>query len=80
MADRPKVGEADEETRRRKLREALDQPTRATGVAPRPSPAKPEPRTPTRRYGPSGKTIDEIVDEAVNGAHDRQNTDRHNRY
>lgn len=30
---RPKVGEADPETRRKKLREVLDEPTKATGVA-----------------------------------------------
>ena len=30
--DRPKVGPADAETRRKKLRELLDEPTRATGV------------------------------------------------
>lgn len=35
MAERNKVGEADPETRRKKLRELLDQPTKATGVAPK---------------------------------------------
>jgi hypothetical protein len=40
MADRPQVGPADPETRRKKLREELDKPTRAEGVAPRPE-AKP---------------------------------------
>lgn len=79
MADRPKVGPADDETRRKKLREALDQASKATGVAPRPSAPAPSPRTPVRRYGPKGQTIDEIESEAMNG-HDRQNTDRHNRY
>lgn len=33
--DRNKLGEADPETRRKKLREILDQPTKATGVAPK---------------------------------------------
>lgn len=33
--DRPTVGPADPETRRKKLREVLDEPTKATGVAPR---------------------------------------------
>lgn len=33
--DRPKVGPADPETRRKKLREELDKPTRGEGVAPR---------------------------------------------
>ena len=38
--DRPKVGEADPETRRKKLREILDTPTGANGVA-----AKKDPET-----------------------------------
>lgn len=33
---RPKVGPADEETRRRLLRQKLNEPTRAEGVAPKP--------------------------------------------
>jgi hypothetical protein len=33
--DRPKVGPADPETRRKKLRELLDTPSKATGVAPK---------------------------------------------
>lgn len=35
MATRNKVGEADPETRRKRLREILDTPTKATGVAPK---------------------------------------------
>jgi hypothetical protein len=33
--DRPKAGEADPETRRKRLREILDTPTKGTGVAPK---------------------------------------------
>jgi hypothetical protein len=33
MADRPKVGPADPETRRKMLHEELEKPTKATGVA-----------------------------------------------
>lgn len=43
--DRPKVGPADEETRRRLLHEKLEEPTRAEGVAPKAdaaAPAKPK--------------------------------------
>ena len=32
---RPKVGDADPETRRKRLREILDTPTKGTGVAPK---------------------------------------------
>ena len=37
MSDRPKVGPADPETRRKKLREILDTPTKGTGVAAKPT-------------------------------------------
>lgn len=42
MADRPKVGPADPETRRKMLHEELEKPTKATGVAPKPDAAKPK--------------------------------------
>lgn len=83
MADpqRNKVGPADEETRRRMLRQKLDEPTRGEGVAPKPeTPAKPkkkkgfmeslkdalDPSKPRElRRGPEGKTIMEAVDEGI---------------
>lgn len=82
MADkltRPKVGPADPETRRKKLQEVLNEPTRGTGVAPKATPEKPkrkktlldavsegvdmmDPTKPRkRRYGPKGKTEEEIT-------------------
>lgn len=82
-SDRPKVGPADPETRRRKLREELDKPTRAEGVAPKPQmPAKPKKKKGgggllealdpnekrERRIGMEGKTLDEVVSEAVDSA------------
>jgi len=84
MADkpeRPKVGPADPETRRKKLREVLNQPTRGEGVAPKAEAKKPakkktmldavnegldmvDPKKPRkRRYGPGGKTEEEITGE-----------------
>lgn len=75
---RNKVGEADPETRRKKLRELLDTPTGATGVAPEgkkktmldavnegvdQADGKKKKKAPVRRYGPKGKTIDEIETE-----------------
>lgn len=79
--DRPKVGPADPETRRKLLRKALDEPTRATGVAPRaeetPEPAKKKGNMNLRDALDSkkkrdpvhrGETVDEIVDRAVKGA------------
>lgn len=78
MSDRPKVGPADPETRRKKLREALDEPTRAEGVAPRPKPAKPKKKgnvlkrllDPNQERQPThdGKTLDQVVSEAVDSA------------
>ncbi len=53
--DRPKVGEADAETRRKKLREILDTPTKATGVAPKAPPAVPN----------TSKTMLEAVSDGV---------------
>lgn len=41
--DRPKVGPADPETRRRLLREKLDEPTGSTGTV-KPPPPKPKPK------------------------------------
>ncbi len=77
MPDRNKPGEADAETRRKKLRELLDQPTKATGGAPESGKKpktmkdavdagvdqgsdKPKKKKVVRRYGPEGKTIDEL--------------------
>lgn len=72
--DRPVVGEADPETRRKKLRELLDQPTKGTGVAAK----KPtmldavnegvdqadgknkKKKKVVPRFGPKGQTIDEM--------------------
>ncbi len=55
MPDRPKVGPADPETRRKKLREILDTPTGADGVAPKSPPAVPN----------SAKTMLEAVSDGV---------------
>jgi hypothetical protein len=68
--ERPKVGPADAETRRKKLRELLDQPSKATGVAPKSMKEavdagvkqgsdKPK-RQLKKRYGVEGKTEDEL--------------------
>jgi hypothetical protein len=69
--DRPKVGPADPETRRKKLREVLDQPTKATGVAPKTMKDAvdagveqgSEKKRRKRRFGVNGKTDDEIIGE-----------------
>lgn len=77
--DRPKVGPADAETRRKKLREMLDAESGGDPSKPRPKPKKPTMRDAVdrgvamadekpkkqlqRRYGPNGKTIDEIIEE-----------------
>lgn len=73
--ERPKVGEADPETRRKKLRELLDTPSKATGVAPKKTmldavsegvdqadgkKKKPK-RQLERRFGPKGQTEDELT-------------------
>lgn len=74
---RPKVGPADPDTRRKLLQDALNQPTKSTGVV-TPPPPKPKKKrtlleevsdavdaeTPReRRYGPNGKTEKEITGE-----------------
>jgi hypothetical protein len=81
--DRPKVGPADPETRRRLLHEKLNEPTRAEGVATPPAPPKPKkkksaveevadalnPKVPReRRFGPKGQTLDEVIDGAIKDA------------
>ncbi len=67
--NRPKVGAADPDVRRRLLREELDKPTRAEGVAPKPEMPKMKPkRAKVRRVGTEGKTLDEVVSDAVDGA------------
>lgn len=80
MSDRPKVGPADPETRRKKLREKLDEPTRAEGVAPKPpKPKKPKKGglgdllDPSKAREPThdGKTLNEVVSEAVDTAPER---------
>ncbi len=72
--NRPTVGPADPETRRKKLREVLDEPTRATGVNRDKKPTmrdavdagvemgsdKPKKKHLKRRYGTEGKTEDEL--------------------
>lgn len=78
--DRLKAGPADPETRRKKLREALGEPTRGEGTVKRPEPAaRPKGRAPTlsealdpgrkrkRRTG-DGRTMEEVVSDAVDGA------------
>jgi hypothetical protein len=71
MSNRPKVGPADAETRRKKLRELLDTPTKATGVAPKSMKEavdagvkegsdKPKKKQLKRRFGTEGKTEDEL--------------------
>ena len=70
MTERNKPGEADAETRKKKLRELLDQPTKATGVAPKTmkdavdkgvdqGSDKPKKKK-VRRFGPEGKTVEEL--------------------
>lgn len=69
-SDRPRVGAADPDVRKRLLREKLDEPTRAEGVAPKPKPKpgeKPK-RGKVRRVGTEGQTLEEVVSEAVDGA------------
>lgn len=51
--DRPKVGPADPETRRKRLREELDKPSRAEGVAPREEKPKPKKK---------GTTLKDLLD------------------
>jgi hypothetical protein len=73
MSNRPKVGPADPETRRKKLREILDTPTKATGVAAKKPTMKdavdkgvqmgsdkPGKKKLVRRFGPEGKTEEEM--------------------
>jgi hypothetical protein len=71
MTERNKVGPADPETRRKKLREILDTPTKATGVAPKSmkdavdkgveqGSTKPKKKKVVPRFGPKGETIDEL--------------------
>ncbi len=75
MSDRPKIGPADPETRRKLLHAALDQPTAATGVAARPV-VKVKKKNKTTLAGlldpnqpreatHNGKTMMEVVDAAV---------------
>jgi hypothetical protein len=69
--DRPVVGPADPETRRKKLREVLDTPTKGDGVAPKTlkdavdkgveeGSDKPKKKGKVRRYGPKGETIEDL--------------------
>ncbi len=71
MSNRPKVGPADAETRRKKLREILDTPTKATGVAPKSmkeavdagvkqGSEKPGKKRVVKRYGEKGQTEEEL--------------------
>lgn len=78
-SDRPKVGPADPETRRKKLREALNEPTRAEGFkrSEKPAPAKPKKKRSTlaelldpkskreRTMEGENKALMEAVDEGV---------------
>lgn len=77
--DRPKVGPADPETRRKLLRQKLDEPTGPTGVAPKAEPAKPKKKkkggvldmldkSKERQPMHDGKTLDEVVSDAVDNA------------
>jgi hypothetical protein len=79
MADRPKVGAADPATRRKMLDAELNKPTRAEGVAPKPqAPAKKKKAKGgvldmldaknERQPVHDGKTLDEVVSAAVDGA------------
>lgn len=76
MSDRPKVGPADPETRRKLLQEKLAEPTRAEGTPQAPKPPKKkkaglgdllDPKVERERTS-DGKTMTEVVDEAVKGA------------
>lgn len=79
MTDRMKVGPADAETRKKMLRAELDRAAGGDSTTKKPpaAPAKQKKRLPAappkkrdlvRRYGPNGKSVDEVVDEAVSGA------------
>lgn len=61
---RPKVGPADPETRRRMIQQRLNETQPVSSTTP-PARAKRQTETPkrdlVRRYGPNGKTIDEII-------------------
>lgn len=77
MTDRPKPGPADDETRRKKLREELDKPSRAEGVAPRAKKPVPKKKSATlrnlldpntareRSVGEEGDTLSDAVDRGV---------------
>lgn len=77
MTDRPKVGPADPETRRKALRAALDQPSKATGVAAK-APVVKKRKTLTlgdalnprvkRESAHGGESVMDAVDKAVTGA------------
>jgi hypothetical protein len=78
MTERNKVGEADPETRRKKLREALDEPTRAEGFVKKPAAPAPKKRAMglgdalnpkvKRESTHNGETVMDVVDKAVKGA------------
>jgi hypothetical protein len=78
MTDRPKVGPADPETRRKALRAALDAPTKGTGVAAKAAPPAKKRKTLTlgdalnprvkRESAHSGESVMDVVDKAVKGA------------
>lgn len=53
--DRPKVGPADPETRRKMLRQKLDEPTRGEGVSARAEPKKPKSKK-------KGATLSDLLD------------------
>lgn len=76
--DRPKVGPADPETRKKLLREQLDKPTGSDGFVQRMKAAKVKKKagslgdlldpTVPRERTQDGKTMTQVVDEAVKGA------------
>lgn len=78
MTDRMKVGSADAETRKKMLRAELDRAAGGDSTVKRPPastpakkrlPAAPKQKRSTeRRFGPNGKSVDDLVDEAVSGA------------
>lgn len=80
--DRPKVGPADPETRRRLLEEKLNEPTKATGVAPKAAAPKKKKNATTlsklldpntsreRRVSGDDESLSDAVDRGVREANE----------
>lgn len=83
QTDRPKVGPADPETRRKLLNEKLNEPTKSTGVAPKAEKPKPKKKRSAfgevadaldpkvsreRRVGEKGETMQDAIDKGIEEA------------